>query len=213
MTSSITFLASGLSMLVATVLLPMSILPVKVKRLGKAPKNAVYCPNHSSYLDIPTLFWAIPGFFVILGKREISKMPVLGYVFRNLYITVDRNSAESRRRTLLKCKTALKKGRSLALFPEGRINNENVPKLSPFQDGAFILAVEQQLPIVPVTIPKNWIILPGNQTYLNQGTILVTVHKPISTIGLTIKDIPQLKEQVFGIIEAELKRYLKDDYK
>lgn len=192
----------------AWIMLPMCFLPVSVEnRNKKMPKNAVYCANHASYLDIPTVFRCIPGFFSIVGKKEVSKMPIIGYVFKHIYINVDRSSAESRRQTIINCKKTLKSGRPLVLFPEGRINASVSPNLSPFQDGAFILAIEQQLPLIPVTIPYNWIILPGAQRYLTQGRIKVIIHEPIETVGMSIADLPQLKEDVFKIIETELKKY------
>lgn len=202
------YLAHQLYRVWAWIMLPLCFLPVSVtKHTKKLPKNGVYCANHSSYLDIPTVFRSIPGFFSIIGKKEVSGMPIIGYVFKHLYINVDRSSGESRRKTIINCRKTLKSGRPLVLFPEGRINADVSPNLSPFQDGAFILAIEQQLPLIPVTIPRNWIILPGAQRYLTQGTIKVIIHTPIETKGMTMADLPKLKEDVFNIIETELKKH------
>lgn len=202
------YIAHQLYRVWAWIMLPMCFLPVTViNKNKKLPKNGVYCINHTSYLDIPTLYRSIPGFFSIVGKKEITGMPLIGYVFKRLYISVDRTSLESKRQTLSKCKQALKSGRPMAIFPEGRINSAVSPNLSPFQDGAFIMAIDQQLPIIPITIPYNWIILPGNQRYLKQGHIKAIIHEPIETLGLTISDVNDLKEKVYQVIDTELKKY------
>jgi 1-acyl-sn-glycerol-3-phosphate acyltransferase len=77
-----------------------------------------------------------------------------------------------------------------------------------FKDGAFRAAIEKQIPIVPVTIPYNWIILPADQFLLRWHPLKVIFHEPIETTGLTLQDVDALKEKVFRIIDEELKRNL-----
>jgi len=82
------------------------------------------------------------------------------------------------------------------------------PVMSKFKDGAFRTAIEKQIPVVPVTIPNNWIILPPYEFLVWRGRIKVIFHEPIETTGLTLNDVDMLKEKVFTIINEELKKHL-----
>jgi 1-acyl-sn-glycerol-3-phosphate acyltransferase len=76
-----------------------------------------------------------------------------------------------------------------------------------FKDGAFRLAIEKQIPVVPVTIPNNWIILPPDEFLLRWGTVSVIFHEPIPTRGMTLADLDTLKHRVFDVIEKELSQH------
>jgi len=166
----------------------------------------VYCPNHTSYLDIPTLCYALPGYFMFVGKASLTKVPLFGYMFKKLYIPVNRHSLKDRYKTMIKALEAVDKGRSLAIFPEGTIPKDNHPTMISFKEGPFRIAVEKQIPIVPVTISYNWIILPDNGKFIPNRRVMKTViHEPIETKGLTIDDIQYLKQQTFETIDAQLK--------
>lgn len=171
-------------------------------------KNYVYCSNHSSFLDIPSLCYALPGYFKFIGKASLVKVPLFGYMFRNLYIPVDRKNQKSRYDTMLKSMEALDQGRGLAIFPEGTIPKGNHPNMIPFKDGPFRIAIEKQVPVVPVTLPYNWIILPDDGTFTpNRHLMKVIVHEPIETKGMTIDDIATLKQKTYDIIDAELRKH------
>jgi 1-acyl-sn-glycerol-3-phosphate acyltransferase len=101
---------------------------------------------------------------------------------------------------------AIEDGKSLVIYPEGGISAPRPPEMSRFKDGAFRAAIEKQIPLVPVTIPHNWIILPDPENVLRWGTIKVIFHKPIETKGLTLADVDNLKEEVYNIIDKELKK-------
>jgi 1-acyl-sn-glycerol-3-phosphate acyltransferase len=85
---------------------------------------------------------------------------------------------------------------------------KNPPQMVSYKDGAFRTAIEKQIPIVPVTIPFNWIILPDPQLILHAGKVVrVVFHEPLETVGLTLADIPKLKERVNAVIDGELKKW------
>jgi 1-acyl-sn-glycerol-3-phosphate acyltransferase len=173
----------------------------------------IYCVNHASYLDIPVLTYVLPGFNAFIGKSSIGKVPLFGYMFRNLHITVDRKSSKDRARALQLSESFLKQGRSLIFFPEGGIKKKKQPGLAPFKDGAFRLAMELNIPVVPVTLPFNWKILPdSNMLQPNPGTIQVVIHKPLYPSAYAEVDIEALKQDVFRIIEAELKDWNPSQY-
>lgn len=102
---------------------------------------------------------------------------------------------------------AIDEGKSLVIFPEGGIVTQKDPVMGRFKQGPFRVAIEKQIPIVPVTIPYNWIILPPEEFLLYWHPLRIIFHEPISTVGLTMEDIDTLKEKVFAIIDAELKKY------
>lgn len=189
----------------------MTGIPCKVVWEFKPEKGEtyIYTPNHSSFLDIPTLVYSLPGYFVFVGKSSLAKLPLFGYMFRKLYIAVDRSSAKSRYQTLHESIKHINKGRSVTIFPEGTIPRENNPELIPFKDGAFRIAIEKQIPVVPITIPYNWIILPdkGTKTLVTWHKMKIIVHKPIETKGMTLDNLDALKEKTFGIIHEELKKH------
>lgn len=168
-------------------------------------KQYIYCSNHFSYLDIPAIgINKIRPIFV--GKSSLGKIPLFGYMYRNIHITLDRENLKSRYNALEKCADELDQGHNLVIFPEGGIVSRQMPKMSRFKDGAFRLAIEKQIPIVPITIPFNWILLPDDgKLLLHRHENVIVFHDPISTEGMTIKDLPILKAQVYDIINAELK--------
>lgn len=168
----------------------------------------VYCANHSSYLDIPSLCYALPGYFLLMGKASLAKVPLFGYMFTRFYIAVERSKAKSRAEAIRRSKEALDKGYGLAIFPEGTIPRENLPKMIPFKDGAFRVAIEKQVPIVPVAIINNWKILPDDGTFTPRIHKMITiVCEPVITAGLTLDDVSSIKQLTYDRIDNELKHY------
>jgi 1-acyl-sn-glycerol-3-phosphate acyltransferase len=171
-------------------------------------KQYIFCSNHFSYLDIPTLGLA-PHNTIFVGKTGIQNIPLFGYMYGALHITVDRSKLKSRYASLKRSLEAIDEGKSLVFYPEGGIVSEKEPIMGKFKDGAFRVAIEKQIAIVPVTIPFNWIILPPDQFLLRWHPLRVIFHSPIETTGLTITDTDALKEKLFTIIDTELKHQLK----
>ena len=143
------------------------VIPVKQELRFKPAHNRryIFCPNHSSYLDIP-IMGLIPHPFVFVGKSSIEKVPLFGYMYRKLHITVDRESLKSKYNTYVRAANAIDENNSLVIFPEGGILSMQPPKLARFKDGAFRVAIDKQIPIIPVTIPYNWIVLPDDDSFL-----------------------------------------------
>jgi len=144
---------------------------------------------------------------VFVGKNDMERVQLFGFMYKKLHITVDRARLKSKYDSIVKSRQAIDEGKSLVLYPEGGMFTEHPPEMVRFKDGAFRLAIEKQIPIVPVTIPNNWIILPAGEFLLRQGNIKVIFHEPIETRGLTLDATDQLKQQVFKVIHDELKQY------
>lgn len=189
----------------AKLILIFSFLPFRIDVRGKLHKHRqyIFCPNHFSYLDIPTMgLNPINALFV--GKNDMEKIPLFGFMYRKLHITVNRSKLKSRFETMVKTMQALDEGKSLVIYPEGGIISTTPPEMATFKDGAFRAAIEKQIPIVPVTIPHNWIILPDGEFLVHWGVITVIFHEPIETTGLTLNDIGRIKELVRNTIASEL---------
>ncbi|MGJ3234987.1 lysophospholipid acyltransferase family protein [Marivirga sp.] len=175
-------------------------------------KQYVYCSNHFSLLDIVS-FGFSPNPVVYIGKSSLAKIPLFGYMFKKLHVTVDRSSLKNRYEALQIALEKMGDGRSLVMYPEGGIVSKKIPQMARFKDGAFRAAISKQIPLVPVSLPDNWIILPDEKIPLiTRRKMRMIYHQPIPTKGLNMEDVPSLKEKVYEVIENELKTRLKNEY-
>lgn len=189
---------------------PICGLPVIVENRSQLPAGHTYvfCANHFSYLDIAVMGVAVPHFYAFIGKSQITKVPLFGYMFRKLHIPVNRESKMERYRIFQKSVGCLRRGRSIVVFPEGGIRADNPPQMAAFKDGAFRMAIETQTPVVPITFPYNWQILPDSTgLQFCRKPIKVVIHEPIPTTGLTMNDVEALKNATFAVIDTELKAH------
>lgn len=141
-----------------------------------------------------------------MGKEELTKNPVLGIFFQTIDVAVSRSSKISAFRAFKKAEANLKSGMSLIIFPEGGIEEIYPPKLQPFKAGPFRLAIENNIEILPVSIPNVWQILwdDGVKYGTRPGIVDVYVHKPISTSILAVENDEILRDRVFQIIKSKL---------
>ncbi len=179
---------------------------VKGKELIDPNQEYVFVCNHRSQLDIPLFARACKNTFRFLSKIEVARIPVLGYVVKKLYITVDRSSKEDRVKSIQRMEDSLLKEKiSVVLFPEGTRNRTDAPLID-FKDGAFRLAIETQLPMAVLTIMNSGDFSPANKfMQLEPGTIRAEWSKPIPTKGMTLDDIPKLKAEVRSILSHKLR--------
>lgn len=132
---------------------------------------------------------------------------MFGFMYRNLHITVDRSKLTSKYGSYTRSLDALNEGKSLMIFPEGGIISTDPPNMSRFKDGAFRLAIEKQIAIVPVTLPYNWIILPEAPMLLRWKKLQLIFHEPIDPSTYTVRDVDVLKTRVYNVIDQELKNF------
>jgi len=167
----------------------------------------VFCANHFSLMDILSFGFA-PNTVIYVGKVSLAKIPLFGYMFKKIHVTVDRGSIKNRYHALQEALDKIGDDKSLVMFPEGGIYSKNLPKMVRFKDGAFRAAITKQIPLVPVSLPDNWIILPDESVPLiSRKKMRMIFHEPISTEGMTFDDIPQLKEKVYQIIQEEIDEF------
>jgi len=184
---------------------------IKVKRevpIEKLPHPAVYCANHSSYLDIVMSYLVIPNYYVFMGKQELDKAPLFRIFFKDMNILVDRGSNTSSHRAFMRAGKEIDNGNGAFIYPEAGISSNG--KLRGFKNGAFKLAIEKQVPIVPITYLNNWRLLQNGgffKSFGGPGISHIIVHAPIPTKGLTENDLVSLKTKVHDIIAKELEKY------
>jgi len=159
----------------------------------------IVCANHTSNLDISAITLMMQGNFAFLGKEELVRNPVLGMFFRTIDIPVNRESKIASFRAFKKADEYLQQGMSLVIFPEGKIGYEYPPILHEFKNGPFRLAIERQIPIVPVCIDQLWKLMwdDGFKYGSHPGVGQLWVHEPIETKGMNVDDADSLKEQVY----------------
>jgi len=161
-------------------------------------QSYIYVSNHTSFLDLPGLAMLIPGEFRPLAKKELLKIPVFGLIARGATVIVDRSSSESKKRSLDKLKKALAEGISILLFAEGT-QNRSKEVLQPFKDGAFRLAVDTQMPVLPMVVIGAGPLMPPGTINLRPGLIKIVVGPEISTSGMT--ETIALKNHTFEVMK------------
>ena len=166
----------------------------------------VICCNHSSYIDIIQMYNVIPRYFLFIGKYELLKWPLFNMFFKGMNIAVNRTDRGEAARAFRKAAQAIDRGTSIAIFPEGTIP-AFTPRMKPFKDGAFKLAIEKQVPIVPVTFLNHWRLFGDPEDLLSRGhpgIARAVVHPAVETRGLTDADLVVLRHRLFDLIEAPL---------
>ncbi len=139
-----------------------------------------------------------------MGKAELTRIPLFSIFFRRMNIAVERASIRASHRAFTRAHDDIQKGISIAIFPEATIS-PTAPKLGIFKNGAFKLAIENQIPLVPITYLNTWKIIPdNNKIHPRPGKIHIYVHEPIETKGLNDDDMKSLKEQTIKIIDSVL---------
>ncbi len=169
-------------------------------------QTMIIVTNHSSYLDTPVICSMISGDYHFMGKVELLKHPVLKLFFQTIDVPVDRASKIAGYRALKKVEANILKGRSLILYPEGTMSLK-APEMGEFKSGAFKLAVDTQVPILPVTFLNNYKLMPGsgNKSGSIPGTMRAYFHAPIDTKGLSsAEDVENLTKKVFDLIDSKL---------
>jgi 1-acyl-sn-glycerol-3-phosphate acyltransferase len=186
------------------VYMPLVLSPVfrKGKEHFKKGERYVVVINHNSLADIPVSSPWIPGPNKTLAKIEMSKIPIFGVIYKCGSIIVDRKNEGSRRESFTKMQETLNMGIHLCLYPEGTRNKTDKP-MQPFFDGAFVTAVKSQRPIIPGIIFNTGKILPHNKKFWALP-MPIRIHflEAIPTEGLTLNDVPALKEKVYNIMET-----------
>ncbi len=138
-----------------------------------------------------------------LAKKEISNIPVLGYLFRKTCVIVERGNKESRQQSMEALREAAQKNISIIMFPEGTRNKTDEP-LQPFYDGAFRIAIVLQKPLAPFVMINTGALMPSANFFYKPGTVKCIFLDPVSTKGLKEKDMEALKSKVYAMMERAI---------
>jgi 1-acyl-sn-glycerol-3-phosphate acyltransferase len=184
---------------------------IRHKKIYEAPhdkkRSYIFVSNHISYLDAAILVKAFRQPFRPLGRVEMSKLPVFGFIYRNAIVTVDRSSTVNRAKSVLILKSLIKKGISVLVFPEGTFNMGTTP-LKEFYDGAFRVAIETQTPIKPVLFLDAYRRMPSESLFLmTPGRSRIVYLNEIPVEGYTLADVEKLKQEVYATMEKKLIEY------
>jgi 1-acyl-sn-glycerol-3-phosphate acyltransferase len=172
------------------------------------PKPCIIVSNHTSYLDIVFTPFYIDHTAVFMGKYELLKVPLFKYFFVYLDIPVNRKSITDAHKAFTIAGKQIDNGLSQVIYPEGTISETG--KLKPFKNGAFKLAIEKQVPIVPVANLNNWWYLQNGGFFKangRPGIPQIVVGDPINTSGMTEKNVDELKGKVYTFISHELDKF------
>ncbi|MGN6591505.1 MAG: lysophospholipid acyltransferase family protein, partial [Terriglobales bacterium] len=162
--------------------------------------------NHLSYMDVPVLFASLPLQFRILAKAGLFRIPFLGgHLQRAQHLPVDQSNARTSMRSLQQAAAAVKGGLPLFIFPEaGRSFSGEMQEFVP---GAFYIAIQAQLPVVPMVLIGTYEILPPSTAHLRPGHVALVIAPPVPTTGLSRRDAPALaarvREQMLAIYQAK----------
>ena len=188
----------------------LTIIGMPVQTIGKmSPNRCVMIANHISYMDTLVLFPSTNNYFRILGNKEMSRIPLLSVIYKQIAILVDRSSPESRAKSFKLMFRVIRNNVSIFIFPEGKFNTSS-GVLKPFYDGAFRLAISTQTPIQPIILPDTvnrwhysgiWKFWPGKNR--------VIFLEPVSVEGMKLENLPLLKQKVFTLMEKELLKIKK----
>lgn len=172
---------------------------------GEMPENPrnpyVVVSNHESFVDI-LLISHLPWEMKWLSKIEMFKLPLVGWLMRLARdIPLERGDRESAGKAMELCKVALDRKVSVMIFPEG--TRSVTGEMREFKDGAFRLAIETQLPILPLAVSGTRDALRKHDWRFGRADAEVRVMQPVPTEGLTLDDLGELKDKVRGLIEVE----------
>lgn len=172
-------------------------------------KSYMFIANHTSMTDIMLMLASVKNPFVFVGKQELVKIPLFGFFYKRTCILVDRNNPKSRNEVFTRAQNRINQGLSICIFPEGKVPDDESVILDEFKDGAFRLALEHQLPIVPLVFLDNkkrysYTIFSGSP-----GIMRVKILPFIPTINKTMDNRKEIKSIARDLILKGLETSIK----
>ena len=181
---------------------PMTVTVVGAENINPGT-SYVICANHQSFYDIYVLYGWMGVDFKWVMKKELEKVPVLGFACKVLgHIFIDRSDSKRAVETINAAKTKIVNGTSVLFFPEGSRSSDGIMK--PFKKGAFRMAIDLGLPVLPVTINGTQKVLPKGGIDLKPGAVTMMIHKPISVKNYQEENLSELMDKTRMIMNASL---------
>jgi len=187
--------------------LGMKLAGVQIKVTGrehiKPGQNYIFLANHQSYCDPPALALAIPLDVRLILKKELRKLPLLGFILQlGGFVFVDRKDRKQAIEAMKQAVRQLNNNESFLIYPEG--TRTRTGKMGPFKKGPFVLAIESGVPIIPISVSGSYTVMPPHQFKINPGRISICFHPPINALGLSLGDRESLTDRVWKIIASGL---------
>jgi 1-acyl-sn-glycerol-3-phosphate acyltransferase len=158
----------------------------------------IFTPNHQSLIEVPLLVTYLKRNPAYLAKKEVFKYPIFGYGISLMgVVPVDRSNTQSAVESARAATQMLRRGKDYVVYPEGTRSRDG--RLLPFKKGAFIMAIDAGVPVVPVTISGCTKIMPKGEVKIFPSTIYITVHEPLGTDSYS-------KENVAGLMARTRER-------
>ncbi|TBX71275.1 1-acyl-sn-glycerol-3-phosphate acyltransferase [Flavobacterium silvisoli] len=170
-------------------------------------KSYMFVSNHTSMTDVMLMLSIVKNPFVFVGKKELAKIPLFGFFYKRTCILVDRKSSKSRMAVFERAQKRLNQGLSICIFPEGGVPDDESILLDEFKDGAFRLAVEHQIPIVPMSFADNKKRFSYTFFSGSPGIMRVKIHRFFETKNQKPEYRKTLKEDVRQVILKQLQEY------
>ena len=187
------------------ILFGMGFIPIIKKGVQfKKGESYMIVANHTSMIDIMLMLFITKDPVVFVGKKELSKIPLFGFIYKRTCILVDRNNSKSRRAVFNSAQQKINLGYSICIFPEGGVPSDESIILDDFKDGAFRLAIEHKIPIAPVTFHDNKKLFSYTFFSGGPGKMRVMLHPLISTSNFSIEMKKELNKKTHAIILEEL---------
>ncbi|MGK4566654.1 lysophospholipid acyltransferase family protein [Flavobacterium sp. 3HN19-14] len=172
-------------------------------------KSYMFIANHTSMTDIMLMLSIIRNPFVFVGKKELVNIPLFGFFYKKTCILVDRKSSKSRMEVFERAQKRLAQGLSICIFPEGGVPDDESVLLDEFKDGAFRLALEHQIPIVPITFADNKERFSYTFMSGSPGLMRAKTHCFIPTAGLSSDQKKTVRDQSWKVIHDQLVAFQK----
>ncbi len=191
----------------AKVILKTLLIPVKVEGREHLKENQsyVFVANHQGAFDIFLVYGYLGRNFKWMMKYQLEKIPFIGYACRKSHqIFVDKRGPSKIRKTYETARNILKEGYSVTVFPEGA--RSFTGHMGKFKKGAFALADELELPVVPMTINGSFNILPRMKDgrWIEWHPLRLTIHQPILPEGKGPENIEHTRQAAYDAIMADL---------
>jgi 1-acyl-sn-glycerol-3-phosphate acyltransferase len=164
----------------------------------------VFLSTHQSYMDIPAMLGYLPAQLRIAAKKILFRIPFMGWhLWRAGHIPIDRSSTQNAVTSMQRAALYLQKGICVFVFPEGTRSRDG--RLHGFKKGGFKLALQAQVPIIPITIIGSRQVLPPDSIIFRPCSIDMYVDEPILTEGLTDDDIDMLMSKVYDAMAKHIR--------
>ena len=170
-------------------------------------RSYIMIANHTSIIDIFVNLKLFRMPIIFVGKASLSKLPIFGYLYKKSNVTVDRKSQRSKKEVFSQVEQFVAKGNSICIYPEGGIPDDTSIVLDRFKTGAFRMAIEHQLPILPMVFYDNKTKFPYTMFKGYPGRLNVKILPVIETKGLTLDDLKDVVEYAYTIMYNELMNY------